>query len=404
MNVLLLTIFLLIVPDLTYSSVVAQSDRSFAGNAAPFVPPSTSERLGSLSIGGFEFDDDGQGEDDSLDKDPLPLLTQDEINDFLSDDFDFEQNRSNLLATKRSAGDPISNVVEEIVKNWTIIKDEEDVSDFDFESNIKFKNKDPEQILQDLELILQAQELAPESENQTIATVNATEDLQALLNATEDDFEVEQDDEISAAETPDTQVLDFINQTKDIMESSVPTVNETTITEEPIVGEEQPLVPTVNETTITEEPIVGEEQPLVPTVNETTITEEPIVGEEQPSDDIQTEEAPDEEVEAQEAPNVQPTAQDVSVTTSQNQQIDIKLNANDADGDKLAFTIVDDPSDGKLGTIDPSTNTVTYTPDDDFSGKDSFKFIANDGDTDSNEATVSITVNEATDEEDEDQD
>ncbi|MFB5601211.1 MAG: Ig-like domain-containing protein, partial [Nitrososphaeraceae archaeon] len=40
------------------------------------------------------------------------------------------------------------------------------------------------------------------------------------------------------------------------------------------------------------------------------------------------------------------------------------------------------------------TNTVTYTPDDDYSGEDSFTFIANDGTAESDEATVSITVEE----------
>ncbi|MDX1373784.1 MAG: Ig-like domain-containing protein, partial [Nitrososphaeraceae archaeon] len=120
-------------------------------------------------------------------------------------------------------------------------------------------------------------------------------------------------------------------------------------------------------------------------------------------DETEVEAQDETEVEEEESPNVPPTAQDVSVTTTQNQQVDIKLNANDANGDKLEFTIVDDPSDGKLGNIDSSTNTVTYTPDDDYSGGDSFEFIANDGDNDSNEATVSITVEEAQDEE-EDQD
>jgi hypothetical protein len=74
--------------------------------------------------------------------------------------------------------------------------------------------------------------------------------------------------------------------------------------------------------------------------------------------------------------------------------LNIKLNANDADGDDLSFTIVDDPSNGQLGNVNPSTNTVTYTPDEDYSGEDNFTFIVNDGTIDSNEATVSITVEE----------
>ena len=96
----------------------------------------------------------------------------------------------------------------------------------------------------------------------------------------------------------------------------------------------------------------------------------------------------------EESPNTEPIAQDGSVTTAQNQQLNIKLNANDADGDDLSFTIVDDPSNGQLGNVNPSTNTVTYTPDEDYSGEDNFTFIVNDGTIDSKEATVSITVEE----------
>jgi F0F1-type ATP synthase epsilon subunit len=44
--------------------------------------------------------------------------------------------------------------------------------------------------------------------------------------------------------------------------------------------------------------------------------------------------------------------------------------------------------------VNPSTNTVTYTPDEDYSGEDNFTFIVNDGTIDSNEATVSISVEE----------
>jgi Cadherin-like domain len=60
----------------------------------------------------------------------------------------------------------------------------------------------------------------------------------------------------------------------------------------------------------------------------------------------------------------------------------------------LSVTIVDEPSNGQLGNVNPSTNTVTYTPAEDYSGEDNFTFIVNDGTVNSNEATVSITVEE----------
>ena len=74
--------------------------------------------------------------------------------------------------------------------------------------------------------------------------------------------------------------------------------------------------------------------------------------------------------------------------------LNVKLNANDADGDNLSFMIVNEPSNGQLGSIDQATNTVTYTPHENYSGEDNFTFIVNDGSIDSNEATVSILVEE----------
>ena len=117
----------------------------------------------------------------------------------------------------------------------------------------------------------------------------------------------------------------------------------------------------------------------------------------QVEDEAQTSQVEDEAQTSQvekESANTEPIVQDSSVTTSQNQQLNIQLNANDEDRDNLSFTIVDEPSNGQLGNVNPSTNTVTYTPDEDYSGEDNFTFIVNDGTIDSNEATVSITVEE----------
>ncbi|MFB5601075.1 MAG: hypothetical protein ACE5SW_12720, partial [Nitrososphaeraceae archaeon] len=254
LNILILSILLLIVPDLRSSDVIGQRDRSFAGGEAPFVPPSPAERVGSLPLDGFEFDDDGQGDDESIDKDEFPILTQQEINNFVSDDPDLiDLNRSNILDTTISS-DPISSIVQEIVKNETIIKDEEDLSDSDLKSQIKFQN-------QDLAELLQAQDLAPEPENQTNVELNETED-EVPFNIT-DDFEIEED-EISLNETLDTEVIDFIDQTKNSTQPSVPPANETGIADETIDGEIQPSVPPANETGIADENIDGEIQPSVP--------------------------------------------------------------------------------------------------------------------------------------------
>ena len=57
--ILFVTVSLLIVPDLTHTPVSGQADKSFKGTTAPFIPPSSSERLGSLPGNNFEFDDEG---------------------------------------------------------------------------------------------------------------------------------------------------------------------------------------------------------------------------------------------------------------------------------------------------------------------------------------------------------
>src|ERR687898_151642 len=466
--ILFVTVSLLIVPDLTHTPVSGQADKSFKGTIAPFVPPSSSERLGSLPGNNFEFDDEEvEGDqEEEIDRDELPVLTKQERDEFLSDNIDaIEADRLTVLSQEEIIDDdidPISSIVEEIVKNETIIGDEEFVPSPE-SSIIKFQD-------QNLEQILAAQEVAPEPDNQTIST---TEKEELPLNVTVDDFEIEQADEISESESPDVDVQSFINETAyeeetttapptdnetaitteddtveeeetttapptdnetaittedDTVEeeettTAPPTDNETAITTEDDTVEEEETTtapPTDNETAITTEDDTVEEEETTtapPTDNETAITTEDDTVEGKPSellemdpeaeDEIQdikeeqqTEQAQQEEDEAQtpqveeESPNTEPVAQDDSITTAQNQQLNIKLNANDADGDDLSFTIVDDPYNGQLGNVNPSTNTVTYTPDEDYSGEDNFTFIVNDGTIDSNEATVSITVEE----------
>jgi len=73
----------------------------------------------------------------------------------------------------------------------------------------------------------------------------------------------------------------------------------------------------------------------------------------------------------------------------------ITLTATDADGDPLTFAIVTNPTLGTLGAITPINATsasVTYTPNPNANGADSFTFSANDGQSTSLPATVSITL------------
>ena len=227
---LFVTVSLLIVPDLTHTPVSGQADKSFKGTFAPFVPPSSSERLGSLPENNFEFDDEEvEGDqEEEIDRDDLPVLTKQERDEFLSDDnIDaIEPDRLTALSEEETIDDdidPISSIVEEIVKNETIIGDEEFVPSPE-SSIIKFKD-------QNLEQILAAQEVAPEPDNQTIST---TEEEELPLNVTEDDFEIEQADEISESESPDVDVQSFINETanEETTTTAPPTDNETAITTE----------------------------------------------------------------------------------------------------------------------------------------------------------------------------
>jgi len=100
---------------------------------------------------------------------------------------------------------------------------------------------------------------------------------------------------------------------------------------------------------------------------------------------------------------------DASPTTDEDIAFPITLTGLDADGDALTFSIVLSPTDGSLGTIgavtcgSPTVNDckadVTYTPDANFNGADSFTFKVNDGTVDSAApaAIVDVTVNPVND-------
>ena len=93
--------------------------------------------------------------------------------------------------------------------------------------------------------------------------------------------------------------------------------------------------------------------------------------------------------------NKAPVANDQNVSTEEDTNVTITLTATDADGDALTYTVTHDPEHGALSGTAPN---LTYVPESGYTGSDSFKFKANDGTDDSNEATVTIeitAVNEA---------
>ncbi len=105
--------------------------------------------------------------------------------------------------------------------------------------------------------------------------------------------------------------------------------------------------------------------------------------------------------------NTAPTANAQSVSTNEDTALVITLTGSDPETCNLVFSIVTSPSNGSLGALTniactagtPNTDsaTVTYTPNANYNGSDSFTFKVNDGTVDSSAATVSITVNAVND-------
>ena len=89
------------------------------------------------------------------------------------------------------------------------------------------------------------------------------------------------------------------------------------------------------------------------------------------------------------ASNSPPVANNQAITLNTNTQQAITLSASDANNDPLTYTVVTQPTSGSLSGSAPN---LTYNPNLDYVGPDSFTFKANDGTTDSNTGTISITV------------
>lgn len=87
--------------------------------------------------------------------------------------------------------------------------------------------------------------------------------------------------------------------------------------------------------------------------------------------------------------NQAPVASGQSISTDEDMAVAITLSASDPDGDGLTYAIVNSPSMGRLSGTAPN---LTYTPHADANGNDSFTFRVNDGQADSNTATVSVTI------------
>ena len=88
-------------------------------------------------------------------------------------------------------------------------------------------------------------------------------------------------------------------------------------------------------------------------------------------------------------PNRAPTVDAQTLTTGEDTPVALTLSGSDPDGDALTFRVVQQPTHGSLSGTAPN---LTYTPEADYAGSDSFAYVANDGQLDSNVATVTIEV------------
>ena len=89
-----------------------------------------------------------------------------------------------------------------------------------------------------------------------------------------------------------------------------------------------------------------------------------------------------------------PVATAQSVTTDEDTAKSFTLAGTDVEGSALTFAVVTQPSKGTLSGTAPA---LTYTPNANYFGADSFTFTVNDGTTNATPATVSITVNSVND-------
>lgn len=92
--------------------------------------------------------------------------------------------------------------------------------------------------------------------------------------------------------------------------------------------------------------------------------------------------------------NRAPTADSFTVTTNEDTPKAITLSGADEDGEAITFTVTNNPSHGTLSGTDAN---LTYTPNANFNGADSFSYAANDGSVNSAPATVSIGVSAVND-------
>ncbi len=92
--------------------------------------------------------------------------------------------------------------------------------------------------------------------------------------------------------------------------------------------------------------------------------------------------------------NDAPVAATQAATTLEDTPRRLTLTASDAENDTVSFAVVTPPAHGTLTGTPPS---LTYTPERNYNGPDSFTFTASDGQATSGEGTFSLTVSPVND-------
>ncbi|MDF0599083.1 Ig-like domain-containing protein, partial [Psychromarinibacter halotolerans] len=91
-------------------------------------------------------------------------------------------------------------------------------------------------------------------------------------------------------------------------------------------------------------------------------------------------------------PNTDPVAQDDTVATTEDTAVVVDVLANDIDldGDTVYVSSVGTAGHGTI--VQNADGTLSYVPDADFNGSDSFSYTLSDGRGGTDTATVSVTV------------
>jgi hypothetical protein len=196
-----------------FSLAFAQtSDKSFKGNEAPFIPPPESERIpkappsDAISINdrpavGLEDSEEDEGGEEK-DRDRLPPLTEKEIQELPFENITAPSlTELKIISSNTSFTDPIKSIVEEIIKNDTIISDDSNINSL---NSSKIKNKFD---ISKMEQIFIAQNMS-----QDLETNRGSNETEMISNTTGD--QDDDDNILSTSELPNLDIRTFINNTK----------------------------------------------------------------------------------------------------------------------------------------------------------------------------------------------